>query len=79
VNPENVIKKLTTGDSASAQNMRNLLVYCEHSSREQIVRKAAETRKESENYCRYSTWTMYVLKCEADLMEAYLASTGADQ
>lgn len=79
MNPENVIKKLTTGDSASAQNMRNLLAYCEYSSREQIARKAAETRKESNNFCRHSAWTMHVLECEADLMEAYLAKTGADQ
>lgn len=59
--------------------MRNLLAYCEHSSREQIARKAAETRKESNNFCRHSAWTMHVLQCEADLMEAYLAKTGADK
>ena len=79
MSPENVIKKLTTGKTIVAQNMRGVLDYCEHSSREQIERKAAETRKESDNFCRYSTWTMYIFKCEADLMEAYLASTGDDQ
>lgn len=79
MNPENVIKKLTTGKTIVAQNMKGVLDYCEHSSREQIERKAAETRKESDNFCRHSAWTMHVLKCEADLMYAYLASTGSEQ
>lgn len=76
--PENVIKKLTTGKTITAQNMKGVLEYCKRASREQIARKAAETRKESNNFCRHSAWTMHVLQCEADLMDAYLASTADD-